>query len=180
MQFELVGVAADSCFTASYGGRLIIKPEQNEFPVTLVGNTFGYGARGGQVYIAGRAGNRFGICLRKSHEGTGARIVVEGLEANAFQYMTGGIALVLGTVGRNLGAGMTGGTVYILDLETEMLNTNYVAAQPLNDQDEKTVMALLKEHERFTGSELARRLIGTFEPKRFSKVQTKLMPEKFV
>jgi glutamate synthase domain-containing protein 3 len=61
-----------------------------------------------------------------------------------------------------------------------MLNTNYVAAQPLNDQDEKTVMALLKEHERFTGSELARRLIGTFEPKRFSKVQTKLMPEKFV
>jgi glutamate synthase domain-containing protein 2/glutamate synthase domain-containing protein 1/glutamate synthase domain-containing protein 3 len=180
MSFELTGVAADSCFTASYGGRLIIRPDQEECPVTLVGNTFAYGARGGEVYIAGRAGNRFGICLRKSHEGAGARIVVEGLEANAFQYMTGGVALVLGTVGRNLGAGMTGGTVYIWNLDALMLNENYVVPQPLDQRDVEKVLTMLADHERYTGSKVAASLRRQFDPSQFSKVQTRLLPEKFV
>jgi glutamate synthase domain-containing protein 3 len=180
MEVELVGVAADSCFTASYGGRLSIKPDQTEYPVTLVGNTFGYGARGGDVYIAGRAGNRFGICLRKSHEGKGARIVVEGLEANAFQYMTGGVALVLGTVGRNLGAGMTGGTVYLLDCVDSCLNSTYVSALVLEDHDVALVREMLEEQVRFTGSKIASELLGSFDPTRFRKVKTKLLPEKYV
>jgi glutamate synthase domain-containing protein 2/glutamate synthase domain-containing protein 3/glutamate synthase domain-containing protein 1 len=180
MEFELTGVAADSCFTASYGGRLVIKPEQEEFPVTLVGNTFAYGARGGEVFIAGRAGNRFGICLRKSHEGTGARIVVEGVEANAFQYMTGGIALVLGTVGRNLGAGMTGGTIFALDLQDSMLNATYVSSHPVTPQDEVFVKNLLKDHIEATGSRLATCLLKDFDPKRYKRVNTKLKPEKYV
>src|SRR4030095_2763921 len=99
-------------------------------PLTLVGNTFGYGARAGRAFIRGRAGNRFGICLRRSHEGVGPTIVVEGVEANAFQYMTGGIALVLGPTGFNLGAGMTGGVVYLLDLDEAVLKRQSVKAEP--------------------------------------------------
>ena len=105
MELYLQGLAADSCFTAAYGGKLVVVPEGADTSLTVVGNTFAYGARAGRAYIAGRGGNRFGICLRKSHEGEGPRVVVEGVEANAFQYMTGGVALVLGPVGFNLGAG---------------------------------------------------------------------------
>ena len=97
-------------------------PRAADTSLTVVGNTFAYGARAGRAYIAGRGGNRFGICLRKSHEGEGPRVVVEGVEANAFQYMTGGVALVLGTVGFNLGAGLTGGRVYLLDPDGSRLN----------------------------------------------------------
>ncbi|HWA81911.1 MAG TPA: glutamate synthase-related protein, partial [Fimbriimonadaceae bacterium] len=128
MEFELDGVAADSCFTASYGGTLVIRPQDGASGVTLVGNTFGYGARGGEVFIAGRAGNRFGICLRKNHEEGGARIVVEGVEANGFQYMTGGKALLLGNAGRNLGSGMTGGVIYAYQFDPTCMNQNYVQA----------------------------------------------------
>jgi glutamate synthase domain-containing protein 3 len=63
-----------------------------ESALTVVGNTFAYGARAGRACIAGRGGNRCGICLRRSHEADGPRVVVEGVEANAFQYMTGGAA----------------------------------------------------------------------------------------
>ena len=87
---------ADSCFTAAYGGELVIRPNPGVGRATLVGNAFGYGARGGRAFIAGAAGNRFGICLRKNHEGGGPTVVVEGVAANAFQYMTGGRAIVLG------------------------------------------------------------------------------------
>jgi glutamate synthase domain-containing protein 3 len=180
MEFDLEGVAADSCFTASYGGTLVIRPAEGAEGATLVGNAFGYGARGGNVYIAGRAGNRFGICLRKSHEGTGPRIVVEGVEANGFQYMTGGRALVLGSVGRNLGSGMTGGCVYILDLDPIHLNEKYVLAVGLNDEDIATVRVMLKEHSERTGSRMAACLDRSFDAGRFSKVMTKLEPEAYV
>jgi glutamate synthase domain-containing protein 3 len=142
-----------------------------------VGNAFGYGARAGQAYIRGRAGNRFGICLRKSHEGGGPRIVVEGVEANAFQYMTGGVALVLGRTGYNLGSGMTGGVVYLLDPDEAMLNRQYVRAEPLGDEDAATVQALLEEHAAETGSPLAFTLRTAFDPSRFARVSTCLRPE---
>jgi glutamate synthase domain-containing protein 3 len=180
MHFELDGVAADSCFTASYGGRLVVRPEKPGGDATLVGNTFGYGARGGEVYIAGRAGNRFGICLRRSHEGTGARIVVEGLEANGFQYMTGGTALVLGTVGRNLGSGMSGGTIYALNLSPSCLNQNYVAPSEVDDSDIEIIRALLKTHVELTGSKSARSILAGFNPTHFQRIRTKLLPEVYV
>ena len=132
MELYLQGLAADSAFTAAYGGKLVVVPEGGDSRLTVVGNTFGYGARAGRAYLAGRGGNRFGICMRKSHEGAGPRVVVEGVEANAFQYMTGGVALVLGTVGFNLGAGLTGGRVYLLELDGSRLNRQYVKAEPLD------------------------------------------------
>jgi glutamate synthase domain-containing protein 3 len=172
MEFRLRGVAADSCFTAAYGGQLVITPATSAVGAHLVGNAFGYGARGGRVYIAGRAGNRFGICLRKSHEGTGARIVVEGVGANAFQYMTGGLALVLGPAGPNLGAGLTGGAVYLLDPDPSNLNREYVGLSEIDREDEGIIRSMLDEHRSLTGSPIAAALLSPFERARFGKVRT--------
>jgi glutamate synthase domain-containing protein 2/glutamate synthase domain-containing protein 1/glutamate synthase domain-containing protein 3 len=178
MELTMQGLVADSCFTAAYGGKLVVVPDNgNGHPLTLVGNAFGYGARAGRAYIRGRAGNRFAICLRKSHEGGGPRIVVEGVEANAFQYMTGGVALVLGPTGFNLGAGMTGGAVYLLDADPSMLNRQYVRAAPLAETDVEVVRGLLGEHLSETGSPAAETLLAAFDPGRFSRLTTCVSPE---
>ncbi len=177
MEFYMQGLVADSCFTAAYGGKVVIVPEGNDGSLTVVGNTFGYGARRGRAYIAGRAGNRFAICLRKSHEGDGPRIVVEGVEANAFQYMTGGVALVLGPTGFNVGSGMTGGVVYLLDADEERLNRQYVQAALLGAEDAASVEALLREHVAETQSPRAQELLAAFDPGRFLRVTTRLKPE---
>jgi glutamate synthase domain-containing protein 3 len=177
MSFKLTGVVADSCFTAAYGGTLAVLPPKGQENLALVGNAFAYGARGGTAFIAGNAGNRFGICLRKNHEGGGPRIVVEGVEANAFQYMTGGTALVLGRTGVNLGSGMTGGRVYLLDADPAKLNTSYVQSLSLDSQDALTVRQMIEDHLVATNSKLAKRLLDKFDPKRFTKVVTVLRPE---
>ena len=180
MEFRMQGVVADSCFTAAYGGKLVLVPEA-AFPEaaapTLVGNTFAYGARGGRAYVAGRGGNRFGICLRRNHEGGAARIVVEGVEANAFQGMTGGLALVLGPTGFNLGSGMTGGVVYLLDPDERQLNAQYVQLDGLRPDEASLVRELLEEHLAETRSPRAAGLLERFEPRRFGRVTTRLKPE---
>jgi glutamate synthase domain-containing protein 2/glutamate synthase domain-containing protein 1/glutamate synthase domain-containing protein 3 len=179
LDFRIQGVVADSCFTAAHGGKLVVVPESaSPEPPALVGNTFGYGARAGRAYIAGRGGNRFGICLRKSQEGEAPRIVVEGVEANAFQGMTGGVALVLGPTGFNLGSGMTGGCVYLLDPDPAMLNRQYVKAEPLSADDATLVRQLLAEHVAETASPRAAKLLEAFEPGRFVCVTTRLVAEK--
>ncbi|MBC8063477.1 MAG: hypothetical protein H7Y17_01495, partial [Chlorobia bacterium] len=177
MNFRLKGLAADSCFTAAYGGTLAILPPSGNTSLTVVGNTFGYGARGGQVFIAGRAGNRFGICLRKNAEGGGATIVVEGVASNAFQYMTGGVALVLGPTGPNLGAGMTGGVVYLLDADLDSLNQDYVKAEPVDLLDRVVIEEMLAAHVEATGSLNATLLLEKFDLRQYSKVTTRLLPE---
>lgn len=176
LEFRLKGVAADSCFTASYGGTLAIMPTHGNGHLTVVGNTFGYGARGGSAYLAGRGGNRFGICFRKGAETGGPRVVVEGVEANAFQYMTGGVALVLGSVGSNLGAGMTGGRVFLLDYSPWCLNRDYVKAEPVG-QDADLIRDLLREHLDATGSAVAEKLLKKFDSERFVLVTTCVVPE---
>ena len=133
-------------------------------------------ARGPRL-LAGRGGNRFAICMRKSHEGAGPRMVVEGVEANAFQYMTGGVALVLGSVGFNLGAGLTGGRVYLLDPDGSRLNRQYVKAEPLDASGAAEVEELLREHAAETASPTAERLLSAFDPGRFARVTTALAPE---
>jgi len=180
MELRIEGLVADSAFTAAYGGKLVIIPDgngQRRHDLTVAGNTFGYGARRGAAYLAGRAGNRFAIALRKSHEGDGPRLVVEGVEANAFQYMTGGVALVLGSVGFNLGSGMSGGVVYLLDADSRMLNLDYVRRDPLDATGVDEVRQLLREHVAETRSRTARALLDDFDPARFARVTTRLEPE---
>ena len=177
MELYLQGLAADSCFTAAYGGKIVVVPEGADTTLTVVGNTFAYGARAGRAYVAGRGGNRFGICLRRSHEGEGPRVVVEGVEANAFQYMTGGVALVLGSVGFNLGAGLTGGRVYLLEPDGSRLNRQYVKLEPLDDPGAAEVQQLLREHAAETASRTAERLLRSFDPQRFARVTTAIVPE---
>jgi len=177
MELYLQGLAADSCFTAAYGGKIVVVPEGADTSLTVVGNTFAYGARAGRAYVAGRGGNRFGICLRKSHEGEGPRVVVEGVEANAFQYMTGGVALVLGSVGFNLGAGLTGGRVYLLEPDGSRLNRQYVKMEPLDEAGAAEVQQLLREHAAETASRTAERLLRAFDPERFARVVTAIVPE---
>jgi len=175
--FYLEGNAGDSAFTAAYGGRLVIVPELGKSRPAIAGNTFGYGARGGEAFLAGCAGNRFAICARKSHEGGGPLFVVEGVGANAFQYMTGGVALVLGPTGPNLGAGMTGGVVYLLEPNLDRLNADYVAASPLTAEDEVAVRDLLRKHFEATHSEMAASLLDDFQSSRFMACRTKLVAE---
>lgn len=177
MSFDITGVVADSCFTASYGGELVVRDELGREGMALVGNAFGYGCRGGRAFIAGRAGNRFGICMRQSAERTGATVVVEGIEACGFQYMTGGTALVLGPVGPNFGSGMTGGVTYLLDVNPKKLNQEYVQVLPLDDADRDLVRGLLETHVEKTGSPHGLRLLASYDPTRYSKVVTKLKPE---
>ena len=179
MTCRLTGTCADSAFTATYGGKMVIQPPDGDSSLTLVGNAFGYGARGGSAYIAGQAGNRFGICFRKNVEQGGPRVVVEGVQANAFQYMTGGVALVLGPTGSNLGSGMTGGTVYLLDGCAKNLNSTYVAPVAITDSDVEAIRTLLSEHLNETQSERARELLAGFDPSRFMKVKTKIVPERW-
>src|SRR6202022_1822177 len=102
---------------------------------TIVGNTILYGATGGRVFAAGRAGERF--CVRNS----GATAVVEGVGDHGCEYMTGGVVLVLGETGRNFGAGMTNGVAYVLDETGDFpvrLNDELVQSSRLMDADERS------------------------------------------
>ena len=113
MRLTLIGEANDYVGKGMAGGELIIRPP-DESPFvwhknTIIGNTCLYGATGGVLYAAGRAGERFGV------RNSGAMAVVEGLGDHGCEYMTGGIVLILGETGRNFGAGMTGGRAYVLD-----------------------------------------------------------------
>jgi glutamate synthase domain-containing protein 3 len=89
------------------------------------------------------------------------------------------VALVLGSVGPNLGSGMTGGCVYLFEAVKAQLNSSYVKAEPLNADDATLVQKLLDEHARETGSALATCLLRDFEPGRFTKVTTCVIPERW-
>jgi len=144
----------------STGGLIAVRPPDDfgtpPDSTSLVGNTVGYGATGGELYVAGRAGQRF-MCRN-----SGAVAVVEGVGPHGCEYMTKGTAVVLGTVGLNFAAGMTGGTVYLLDgftsEERGLLNTDYVRVEPLNAEEisqEGPLHQLLAAHHARTGSPLA-------------------------
>jgi len=144
----------------SMGGLIAVRPPDDfgtpPDSTSLVGNTVGYGATGGELYVAGRAGQRF-MCRN-----SGAAAVVEGVGPHGCEYMTKGTVVVLGTVGLNFAAGMTGGTVYLLDgftsEERGLLNTDYVRVEPLSAEEvspDGPLRALVAAHHARTGSSLA-------------------------
>jgi glutamate synthase (NADPH/NADH) large chain/glutamate synthase (ferredoxin) len=153
VKLVLVGEANDYVGKGMSGGEIVIVP-----PVTridsardiIMGNTVLYGATGGSLYAGGRAGERF--CVRNS----GARAVVEGIGEHGCEYMTNGTVVVLGSTGRNFGAGMTGGKAYVLDIAGDFerrYNPEYVSLHRVEaDDDVRELQAMIYRHLELTNS----------------------------
>src|SRR5207249_12033696 len=121
----------------------------------LAGNTVLYGATSGQLFIAGRAGERFAV------RNSGALAVVEGVGQHGCEYMTGGVVVILGPLGLNFGSGMTGGLAYVLRAEAEdMLHRDFVTLAELDSDEENWLRRTLEEHVHFTASPRAARLLS--------------------
>jgi glutamate synthase (NADPH/NADH) large chain len=145
------------------GGEIIVRPDRNSvFAAELnviAGNVIGYGATQGTMFIRGIVGERF--LVRNS----GATAVVEGVGDHALEYMTGGLAVILGGTGRNLGAGMSGGTAYVFDLRSERVNRDALESgelrlEALGGADVAILSDLLWRHVTETESAVAARMLA--------------------
>ncbi|MGH3911256.1 MAG: glutamate synthase subunit alpha, partial [Pseudonocardiaceae bacterium] len=134
----------------------------------IAGNVIGYGATSGQLWLRGRVGERFSV------RNSGALAVAEGVGDHAFEYMTGGRAVVLGPTGRNLAAGMSGGIGYVLDLDPGCVNSELVELQPLGPEDQAWLQTVLGRHYELTGSAVAGALLGDWAHR--AEGFTKVMP----
>jgi glutamate synthase (NADPH/NADH) large chain len=167
---RLEGDSNDYLAKGLSGGRIVVRPDRDAGFVAeeniIAGNVIGYGATSGEIFLRGQVGERF--CVRNS----GATAVVEGLGDHGCEYMTGGLALVLGPTGRNIAAGMSGGIAYFLDLDTGLLNTELVDAHPPTAADLDTIRHLITRHLEETDSAVAKRLLEDWEisSRRFTKV----------
>jgi glutamate synthase domain-containing protein 3 len=155
----LTGDANDYVGKGMSGGRITIRPPADDAgdPV-LVGNTALYGATGGELFCAGRAGERFAV------RNSGAVAVVEGTGDHACEYMTAGLVVVLGETGRNVAAGMTGGELFVHDPAGRLplrLNGQLVTVERPEELD--AVRELVARHERYTGSERAASLLADWD-----------------
>src|SRR5206468_2482295 len=161
VELALTGEANDSVGKGMAGGRIVVRaPRDDAGHPVLAGNAALYGATGGELYCAGRAGERFAV------RNSGATAVVEGVGDHACEYMTNGRVVVIGDFGRNLGAGMSGGVVYVHDPTARLelrLNDQLVAAAVLDEAGDDEVRALLERHVRFTGSARAAVLLEDWE-----------------
>jgi glutamate synthase (NADPH/NADH) large chain len=172
LQMVLTGDANDYVGKGMAGGKLVIRPPlgvaYKSHEAVIIGNTCLYGATGGWLFAAGRAGERFAV------RNSGAKAVIEGIGDNGCEYMTGGVVTILGETGVNFGAGMTGGFAYVLDefgaLESRV-NQELVDIVTLEEN------AVLQEHLRGiinlhfleTGSEWAERLLTGFDGQYMSR-----------
>jgi glutamate synthase (NADPH/NADH) large chain len=162
------GDANDYVGKGMSGGRIVVRTPRNSNLVSrrhvIIGNTCLYGATGGELYAAGQAGERFAV------RNSGAIAVVEGLGAHGCEYMTGGTVVVLGSVGWNFAAGMTGGEAYVLDMSNAFepyCNTEFVTVAKLSELKDATKVErlhrLIEQHARLTQSEWAEQILESFE-----------------
>ncbi|MFD6278900.1 glutamate synthase large subunit [Streptomyces sp. NPDC060209] len=168
---RLEGDANDYVGKGLSGGRVIVRPDRGADHLaeysTIAGNTIGYGATGGELFLRGRTGERF--CVRNS----GATVVSEGVGDHGCEYMTGGHAVVLGETGRNFAAGMSGGVAYVIDLDLDNVNTgNIGAVETLDDTDTQWLHDVVRRHQEETGSTVAEKLLADWDTAaaRFSKI----------
>jgi len=154
---ELIGEANDYVGKGQGGGRIVVRPPADDAgDAVLAGNTVLYGATGGQLFLAGRAGERFAV------RNSGSTAVVEGAGDHACEYMTGGTVVILGPVGHNVGAGMTGGECYVYDPDGQLaarLNRQLVDALPIDDLQGADLRFLVERHRELTGSRRASDLL---------------------
>lgn len=164
LTLRLAGDANDYMGKGLSGGRIVVfPPEGSPFAAednVIAGNVILYGATSGEAYISGLVGERF--CVRNS----GATAVVEGVGDHGCEYMTGGRAVILGPTGRNFGAGMSGGVAYIFDPTKSsrgLINYEMVDVEPLSADDQRWLRETITTHAAETRSELAERLLRTWE-----------------
>lgn len=136
---------------------------------TIIGNVALYGATGGELFVAGAAGERFAV------RNSGAAAVVEGIGNHGCEYMTRGFVIVLGKVGRNFGAGMTGGLAFIYNASRDVerhLNSEYVRTDKLSLTDEDLILKYLVNHKFHTGSTIASAIVDAWETEKqnFQKI----------
>ena len=162
------GDANDYVGKGMNGGRIVVKNSYEyaslENNPSLVGNTCLYGATGGELYVSGRAGERFAV------RNSGANAVLEGAGDHCCEYMTGGHVTVLGSVGANFGAGMTGGFAYVLDEDKTFFdncNRGLVNLERITTEDmqshRKHLKEIIKRHYKYTNSEKAKDLMDDFD-----------------
>lgn len=164
MILSLTGQANDYVGKGMAGGTIIIKPPKEfkgeSHKNVIAGNTILYGATGGQVFISGIVGERFAV------RNSGATAVVEGVGDHGCEYMTEGTVLILGDIGINFGAGMTGGIAYIYDPNSTVenkINKSYVRLEELDEEDKDTINKLLLKHKAYTDSKIAEKILNDFE-----------------
>ena len=170
MTLRLEGDANDYVGKGLSGGRIVVRPSREATFAAqdniIAGNVIGYGATSGELYLRGMAGER--CCVRNS----GACVVVEGVGDHACEYMTGGVVVILGPTGRNLGAGMSGGLAFVLDLNPVQVNPEMVDLDPLSDADAEQLEGIVRRHAEETDSQVAWALLADWESsiERFTKV----------
>ncbi len=157
----LTGDANDYVAKGLSGGRIVVRPPENSPSVApgsktqvIAGNTIGYGATSGEVYLRGRVGERFAV------RNSGALFVAEGTGDHACEYMTGGRVVILGRTGRNAAAGMSGGVAYLLDADRDRVNTELVDIEELGEDEVIWLGEVVADHERYTGSPTASALLA--------------------
>ncbi|HBS50948.1 MAG TPA: glutamate synthase large subunit [Rhodobacteraceae bacterium] len=182
LKLEVSGDANDYVGKGLSGGVVVVRPPQVS-PLkadenTIIGNTVLYGATAGYLFAAGRAGERFAV------RNSGAHVVVEGCGTNGCEYMTGGVAVILGAVGANFGAGMTGGMAYLYDpegrAETLMNKETLVTCPVTVEHWENELKGLIERHFKETGSRKAADILQHWDLERdnFLQVCPKEMLDK--
>ncbi len=182
LKLNVTGDANDYVGKGLSGATIVIKPPIESNLVssenTIIGNTVLYGATSGKLFAAGQSGERFAV------RNSGAKAVIEGCDSNGCEYMTGGCVVILGKVGDNFGAGMTGGMAFVYDPNQEFIN--YVNAGsviwqiPETDYWKNYLKGLISEHFKETQSKIAQKILLNFdnEIKKFKQVCPKEMLDK--
>ncbi len=176
--FELEGDANDYFGKGLCGGKLILYPpkEATFDPKTsvILGNVAFYGATSGEAYIYGIAGERF--CVRNS----GVHVVVESVGDHGCEYMTGGRVVILGEIGKNFAAGMSGGIAYLYDPQKSLkqrINTEMVDLDPLENADAQELKKMIQKHLKYTQSQTAQAILNDWEVQQHHFI--KVMPRDY-
>jgi glutamate synthase (NADPH/NADH) large chain len=173
LKLEVTGDANDYVGKGLSGGTIVVRPPMSS-PLkadenTIIGNTVLYGATDGYLFAAGRAGERFAV------RNSGAKAVIEGCGSNGCEYMTGGVAVILGSIGANFGAGMTGGMAYLYDplgLAEDMMNMETLVTCRIEVQHwESQLEGLIERHLEETGSAKAASILQHWDTERANFVQ---------
>ncbi len=178
LTFTLEGDTNDYFGKGLSGAKLILVPDRNSTfdPAQniIIGNVSLYGATSGEAYIKGMAGERFAV------RNSGAKTVVEGVGAHGCEYMTGGMVVILGEIGRNFAAGMSGGISYVYDPSNnkeQYFNKEMVYLEVPEEEDFAELRRLIRNHFKYTGSENALKILQSWDNAKFQFI--KVMPKEY-